>query len=195
MENHMEAQSSSDDDARIVEFMGLTREAASLIESFRVSANETRLEIAVRVLRGLRGHEVKKIGLDLGQGALLGEGEKIYLFLNEERKAEFIRSGRDPHGVAQARGGALYIDGERVEPSKGSWLQPAMRKVQEKIGHQNARGELKSLDAWRQWYVLRDTLIATGELRDQNQVRKRGRVVKSLPHSAEYYLFGETDAR
>jgi hypothetical protein len=57
-------------DAPIVEFMGLTREAASLVESFRESPNETRVEIIVRVLQGHRGHEVEKIGLDLGQGAI-----------------------------------------------------------------------------------------------------------------------------
>jgi hypothetical protein len=55
--------------------------------------------------------------------------------MDEKRKDEFIKSGgeSEAHGVAEARGGALYVYGERVEPSKGSLLQPAMRKVQEKL--------------------------------------------------------------
>jgi hypothetical protein len=46
--------------------------------------------------------------------------------------------------------------GKKIEPSKGSVLQPAMRLIQEKLNHRNERGEIISLSAWRQWHVERD---------------------------------------
>jgi hypothetical protein len=166
----------SSPDAPIVEYVGFTREATTLTEGCRESPNETKCDIIVRVLRGLRSPEsTRRIGLDLGQGAFLDEGENIYLFLSEESKKM-----RKPVAEAQAGDGELYMDGERVIPSKGSWLQPAMERVLIKVNHRNDEGELISLNAWRQWHVLRNKcLISVGELRDQKLIRKRGRVVAS----------------
>jgi hypothetical protein len=171
--------------AVIVEYAGLTHQAANLIESFRESPSETTCDIIVRVLGKLRApvktRSAGSLGLDLGQGAFLEEGETILLFLSEKAK----KDGR-PDAEAEVRHGALFLFGKKVKPSKGSLLQPAMTQVLKKQNRRNEKGEIISLNAWRQWYVVRNNqLIATGELRDQALTRKRGRTFVTNKPAAE----------
>lgn len=170
-----------------VEFAGLTQQAATLIESFRISPDDTKSDIIVRVLSRLRDNDAANhtpldrsernhsATFDLGQGAQLRVGESIFLFLSENAK----RNSR-PHATAEVRRDGLYLFGKRVEPSKGSALQPAMRLVQEKLDHRNEDGEIISLSAWRQWHVERDSqFIPVLNLKDPALARKRGRTVSS----------------
>ena len=96
-----------------------------------------------------------------------------------ERRVDGALVGLDIWAAeAEARGGDLYLYGEKITPSKCSWLQPAMEMVLEKLNHRNKEGDLISLNAWRQWHVLRgNQLTPVGELRNPNQIRKRGRIV------------------
>jgi hypothetical protein len=49
-----------------------------------------------------------------------------------------------------------------------------MRLVQERKGHRNAKSEIISLSAWRQWHVVRDgRLFSMFELKDPTLARKR----------------------
>jgi hypothetical protein len=114
--------------------------------------------------------------LDLGQGAQLRIGEKPILFLSEEAK----RANR-PDAEAVIRSDGFYLDGKRIEPSKGSVLQPAMKLIQERKGHRNAKGELISLSAWRQWHVVRDgKLVSMLELKNPALAHRRKRDYVSL---------------
>lgn len=156
-----------------VEYAGLTQEAATLLEHFRRAPDETKSDILVRVLTPLRAPTLPPTTkvLELGQGAQLYEGEEILLFLSEEAKR-----GRKPHAVGTVRGGSLFMDGKKVEPSNRSVLQPAMHAVQSKLNHRNERGEIISLSAWRQWHVVRSgRLMSMVELKDPSLARKRGR--------------------
>ena len=163
------------------EFAGLTQRAASLIESFRISPDETKSDIIVRTLSGLCGNENANHGsldrgnaqatFELGQGAQLHVGESVFLFLSENAKRD-----RRPHATAEVKRDGLYLFGQRIEPSKGSVLQPAMRLVQEKLDHRNENGEIISLSAWRQWHVERDgQLIPTLYLKNPALSHKRRR--------------------
>ena len=158
----------------IVEYAGLTQEAATLIEGFRTSPGESKSDILVRVLRpGSDGSKSPPVGgIDLGQGVVLPVGEKLYLYLSEDAKRS-----RKANAVAEVMADGFYLSGKKIEPSHGSVLQPAMKQIQEKIGHRNERGEIISLSAWRQWHVLRDgNLVPVFELKAPNLARKRGRV-------------------
>jgi hypothetical protein len=53
-----------------------------------------------------------------------------------------------------------------------------MKLVQERKHHRNAEGELISLSAWRQWFVIRaGKLVSMLELKDPLLARTRGRQV------------------
>lgn len=166
-----------------VEFAGLTQRAATLIESFRISPDETKSDIIVRTLSRLGNNssanhlprdpaeEGPEAKFELGQGAQLRIGETAFLFLSENAK-----QNRRPHATAEVRRDGLYLFGKRIEASKGSVLQPAMRLVQEKLNHRNQDGEIISLSAWRQWHVERGgQLIPVLDLKDPTLARKRGR--------------------
>jgi hypothetical protein len=158
------------------EYVGLTAEASFLVERRRESPFESKSQILVRVLSNPNGPAMSpkpepSPDLDLGQGARLRVSERPILFLSEEAK----RKGR-PDAVAEVRADGFYLEGKRIEPSKGSVLQPAMKIVQERKNHRNADGQIISLSAWRQWHVLRDgKLLSMVELKDPALARKRGR--------------------
>lgn len=159
----------------IVEYAGLTQEAATLIESFRTSPAESKSDIILRALGPLNSGKSEVADserfLDLGQGARLRVGETLSLFLSEESKRK-----RQPEATAEARADGLYLNGKRVAPSKGSYLQPAMLSIQEKRNHRNDRGQIISLSAWRQWHVERaGKLVPVLELKDPALAHKRGR--------------------
>jgi hypothetical protein len=171
----------------VVEYIGLTKAQCALVERFRRSPDETKSEIIERVLSPLRSlatrAQATAAGIretvewfDLGQGARLKVGEQPRLFLSEDAKRR-----RSPDAVAEIRSDGFYLDGSKITPSYGSVLQPAMRIVQERKNHRNAKGELISLSAWRQWYVSRDgKLVSILELKDPKLARRRGRDEISL---------------
>jgi len=158
-----------------VEYAGLSQEATTLIESFRVSPNETKSDILVRVLSRLRtpAKQRREAEFDLGQGARLYVGETLLLFLSEGAKRS-----RVPDAVAEVKVDGLYLFGKKIEPSRRSVMQPAMRLVQKALNHRNDSGELISLSSWRQWHVVREgQLIPVLELKNPTLARKRGRAV------------------
>jgi hypothetical protein len=162
----------------IVEYAGLTKQAASLVEAHRKSPNETKSDILVRLLSASGPPAADHAGseFDLGQGAKLRAGEKIFLFLSEEAK-----KARRAHAIAEVKSDGFYLLGNKIEPSKGSVLQPAMHLIQEKLGHRNEKGEIISLSAWRQWHVERGgKLVPVLELKDPALARKRGRAVSHI---------------
>lgn len=158
---------------QIAEYVGLTPEAIGLIERCRTMPDETRSDIIVRALSPIVGPITPRPdGLfDLGQGAHLAVGEKPILFLSEDAKRR-----NKPDAIAEIRSDGFYLEGRKIEPSKGSVLQPAMRIIQERKGHRNSRGELISLSAWRQWHVVRNgQLRSMLELKNPELAHRRGR--------------------
>jgi len=166
--------------ADVVEYIGLNRDQSTLIECFRQSPAETKPDIIERVLSPLRPPARVSTPLakgapggafDLGQGVRLLVGEKPILYLSEEAKRM-----RQADAVAEVRDDGFYMDGAKIAPSNGSVLQPAMKIVQARKNHRNSKGELISLSAWRQWYVLRNSkLFSMLELKDPALARRRGR--------------------
>lgn len=160
-----------------VEFAGLTQEAALLIEGRRLSPNETKSDIIVRVLVSTRSSEIPSVvepTLDLGQGAHVRVGETLYLFLSEQSKRL-----KHPEGQAEVRQDGLYVNGKRVKPSKGSAHHAAMKQVQEKRNHRNEKGELISLSAWRQWHVEREgKMVSLEALKSPDLAHRRSRATR-----------------
>ena len=157
-------------------FVGISAETAALIERLRLSPQESEDDILKRTLQG--GHlqqtpkQSSKIGCDLGDGAILLEGEQLYLFRHKES-----RDSGKPEAIAVAEGGSLRLFGRMVEKSKDSFVQPALKLWQERNNDRNKKGELVSLNAWLYWYVNRDgKLVSAAELRNPEKVSKRGRV-------------------
>ena len=106
----------------------------------------------------------------LGQGVTAHVGEKLYLFLDEQAK-----KSRKPHGVAEVRADGLYVEGKKVSASRRSYITPAMRIFQDKLGHTNADGAMVSLNAYLKWHVLRDDkLVSLKDLKNPALARKRG---------------------
>ena len=171
------------------EYAGLTPQAVTLIECLRKSPSESKSDILVRVLSPLiepppavTAAPIKPKRFDLGQGASLTVGEKIFLFLSKAAK-----KANRPDGIAEVEVDGLYIDGKRITASRGNPLQAAMRVVQERKGHRNGAGTIISLSAWRQWNVIRDgNLVPVLELKDPARAHKRGRkLVRSTSLSPE----------
>ena len=162
-----------------VEFAGLTQEAASLVEGRRLSPDETKSDIIVRVLSTtspLLAEPPRSVEptLDLGQGVSLKVGETMHLFLSEQSKRL-----RHPEGQAEVRGDGLYMNGKRVKPSRGSAHHAAMKQVQEKRNHRNEKGELISLSAWRQWHVERNgRMISLDALKSPDLAHRRSRLAQ-----------------
>ena len=158
------------------EYVGLTAEVIALIEQFRQTPNESKSDIIGRqftaALSGVRSSKM----FEFGQGAKVPVGEPLFLFLSEEAKRR-----NEPDATAEVRSDGFFLEGKKVEPSKGSVLQPAMKIIQERKGHRNGQGELISLNAWRQWYVVRDRkFIPLTELKDPTLARKRGRDASNI---------------
>lgn len=167
----------------IIKYVGITKEASGLIEHLRQSPDETESDIIVRALSPLRKSEspTSPKYLEIGQGVKLRVGEKVMLFLSEDAK----RSSA-PDAVAEAHEDGLYTDGEKVQPSKGSVLQPAMKRAQERKNHRNKLGDLISLSAYRQWHVVRDgKFVPVSELKDPALARKRGHAMARIDATAE----------
>lgn len=91
-------------------------------------------------------------GCHLGSDVWLEEDDQLFCF----RRRSSLESA-SPEAVAVARGGQLYVDGVAIQPSKGSVLQLALRRVQNKIGDLSpTSGGPTSLDAWKYWYVRQE---------------------------------------
>lgn len=119
------------------------------------------------------------VGLDLGDGAVLSEGEEIYCFLHKRNVGY-----SPPDGVAVVRSGALYMDEHPVVPQRrGAWLQAALLIVQQKVGDiSKTTGEARILNAWAHWFVRRDgQLVAVADIRSVVRTRaKRGSLRSEL---------------
>ena len=154
------------------EYVGLGQDVASHIEALRERSSETKNDILRRVL-GI-GAEAKQMTqnsapIDFGQGVHLPVGEKLYLYLSKPSNA-----GQKPDGVAEVGPDGLYLDGQKITPSRGSSIAPAMQAVQVRSNHVNGEGKLVSLSAYRQWHVVRDgKMVPLDRLKDPNQRRHR----------------------
>lgn len=145
----------------ILKYIGLTAEAAALIEGRRCRPDQAEWEIIVEALQPTA--PTTRESYDLGQGAKVIVGESLYLFLNMPSKR-----ARKPGGLAEVRSDGIYVEGRRVEPSRGSPLQAAMHVFQKRAGHE------VSLSSWRQWHVLRgNRFIPLVELKDPALARHR----------------------
>lgn len=139
-------------------YVGLTAETAELIERLRAAPGESEDAIIRRALSGLTAPRPAAprldyvVGCDLGAGVALAQNETIQCYLRTGGMA-----GREPDGVAVARGGALFISGERVVPQRGAWLQAALRRVQQAAAQRGAAAGMPAgLNAWEHWFVTRD---------------------------------------
>lgn len=166
-------------------FVGIKADTAALIEMRRQAPDESEDDILRRELAPPPAADpTNTAGCDLGQGAQLQEGEQLYFFRHKRS-----RDARKPEAVAKAKGGNLYLYGQKVERSKGSLVQPALRMVQERLNDRNAKGELISLDAWDYWYVERRKIWRkVGTLRDQDQIVRRGQSLISSKDADELGL-------
>jgi hypothetical protein len=174
----------------ISKYIGISPETAALIEGYRIRPDESEDDIIKRTLSPSAAasapaaatavapsqHQAAKVGCDLGKGALLADGEKLFLFRWKQS-----RERMQPDAVAVAKGGDLYLYDERVAPSKGSYLHPALRLFQVRNNDKNEKGEYISLDAWLYWFVNRSgEFIRASDLRDPTQITRRGRTFISL---------------
>jgi hypothetical protein len=153
-------------------FIGVTAETAALIEGRRKSPQQSEDEIILEALRPSAPPANLTEPYDLGQGVTAYVGERLVLFLNETSK-----KARKPAGIAEVRRDGLYVDGRRVERSRGSEITPGMRIIQERVGHR-LRGQIVSLNAYLKWHVIRNgQLVRLEDLKDPTKARKRGRVL------------------
>lgn len=154
------------------EYVGLAQDVANHIEALRERGSETKSDILRRVL-GV-GPETKRatensVPVDFGQGVHLSVGEKLYLYLSKPNN-----KSQKPDGVAEVKPDGLYLDGQKVMPSRGSSIAPAMQAVQTRLNHVNGEGKLVSLSAYRQWHVVRDgKMVPLDHLKDPSQRRRR----------------------
>jgi hypothetical protein len=152
-------------------YIGLPAEASALIESRRSRPDQEEWEIIVEAMKPTASQARSPDAFfDLGQGAKVKVGEPLYLFLNEETK-----KAKKPDGTAEVRDDGIYVEGKRIEPSRGSPLQPAMKIFQERSGH------VVSLSSWRQWHVLRNKRFTPlVELKDPDLARRRGGLLTAI---------------
>jgi hypothetical protein len=159
------------------EFVGITQHVGYLIERNRITPGETKCEILARILGDSDSADPKDNpkGLDLGEGVRLSAGEKLYLFLYKKQNKEDATAEVKEDGL-------LYMDGQKIVPSKGSVIQPAMQIVQKRLNHRNKDGQLVSLSAWRQWHVVRDgKLVRLFDLKDPALAKRRVGSLKLYP--------------
>lgn len=151
------------------EYAGLTAEAVRLIEEHRKDSAETKSQILVRVL----GSPVSHLeAFDYGEGIKIFEGEHLLLFLPGTPI-------RGDHATARAvvRKDGFYLEGKNIGPAAKRQFTPAMKMVQRKLKDFNEQGELKSLSAIRQWYVLRDGKLRSLEsIKNPELARRRKRL-------------------
>ncbi len=162
------------------EYVGITQDVASLIESYRDNNTETKSDILARILRKETSPDKGNNHnyLDIGQGAKLPVGQTIFLFLDLSSK----KSGKYD-GKAYVKEDGLYVDGVKVTPSRGSYIQPAMALFQEK------KGKVTSLSAWRQWHIIVDNkYVPLLELKDPALARTRGRSADELLKGLDDFL-------
>ena len=153
------------------EFVGITQEVASSIESRRLDPTETKNDILRRILElcDPTACDQPVPNIDLGQGVEVAVGESLYLYLRKPKSPK-----HQPDGIAEVRGDGLYIDSEKVQPSKGSVVTPAMHIFQRRQGHFNPAGNLISLSAYRQFYIKKDgRLVRLDDLKDPQKARHR----------------------
>jgi hypothetical protein len=157
------------------EFVGLSQDVANLIEGRRTDPTDSKNDILRKLLvspLGDRG-SADEMTVEIGQGVQLIVGEKLYLFLSKEAKAQ-----RRSDGLAEVRADGIYVDGEKIRPSKGSAIHPAMVKFQHRANHVDRDGRPVSLNAYRQWHVVRKgDLVPLVDLKDPALARTRGRKV------------------
>jgi len=175
----------------IVKYAGLTAETSEMLEQFRSSPKQTDDELIRYVCQSLTAERMPKRraatasleqGCDLGSGVVLGEGERVYCFLYRDSL-----DAQKPEGIAIAQGGALYIDGQKVERSKGSLVQPALQIVQRRVSHVSpTTGNLVCRDAWEAWYAQREgRLLRVGDLRPKHRIARRHRkLARSIGRTA-----------
>ena len=166
----------------IVKYVALDSAAAAVIERFREGPLEHEYEIIQRMGRKAAGSKsgpqvdgpdvLPGTGCDIGDGVILENGEKMYCF---RYKGSLL--AKKPEGIAIVKARSLYIDGQRIEPSKGSLVQPALQFVQKKLNDLSPTGDgFVSLNAWEHWYVQRvGRLVMVGSLRTPNRVGRRTR--------------------
>lgn len=165
------------------EFVGLTQEIASLIESHREKESETKSDILWRILprksastsltssnSRLPISSATEAVLDLGQGVKLPIDDRIYLFLSKE-----AMENTKPDGYADVKVDGLYVDGNiKIDKSRGSYIHPAMQFIQKRKNHYNAKGEIVSLSAWRQWHVRKNNqFVSLLDCKDPKLARTR----------------------
>jgi hypothetical protein len=161
------------------EFIGISPRTATLIEARRLTEDEPKDAILLRTLTSLAPPKddpetlpptKPRPMLDLGQGAELVIGEKVYLFLS----GKALKANK-PDGTAYVRENGFEIDGRIIPKSRNSYHHPAMVEFQKKKGHRNEKGQIISLSAWRQWYVERDgRFVPLLDLKDEALARTRG---------------------
>jgi hypothetical protein len=162
-------------------YIGVTAETAALIEARRKGPEQSENDIIRGVLRPAAPPTDLTIPYDLGQGVTAYVGETLFLFLDEHAK-----KARKPAGVAEIRKDGMYVDGRRVERSRGSEITPAMRIIQERVGHRSGK-HIISLNAFLKWHVLRDgQIVCLSDLKDPSKARKRGRGLTA--QQAEQFL-------
>lgn len=168
----------------IIKYVGLTAEASALIEGRRSRPDQTESEIIVQALRPIA--TPSKAAFDLGQGVQLHAGDRLFLFLSEKSKA-----AKKPDGTAEVGGAAdgIYVEGQKVEHSRGSPLAAAMQIFQQRAVKDGRAEKIVSLNAWLKWHVLRDDrFVPLYELKDPALARRRG------PPVDVDKLFAELDA-
>jgi hypothetical protein len=123
------------------EFVDISQHVDYLIERNRIMPGETKCEILARVLGDSDSADPDDTpkGLDLGEGVRLGIGEKLYLFLYKKQNKE--------DATAEVKEDGIYMDGQKIFLSKGSFIQSAMQIVQKRLNHRNQDGQLVSLSA------------------------------------------------
>ncbi|MBX9643561.1 MAG: hypothetical protein K2W91_05595 [Novosphingobium sp.] len=154
------------------EYAGLEQDVASEIEARREKPSETKNDILRRLFRmqpTTQNADSVPPHLDFGQGIQLPVGERLYLYLTKPKNVD-----QKPDGMAEVKSDGIYLDGKFIVPSNGSALAPAMHAVQARLNHVNEKGELVSLSAFRQWYVVRDEkLVPLDHLKDPKLRRRR----------------------
>lgn len=160
------------------EYVGLTPEVVALIEHLRLSPNESKSEILERVLAPVVADldNDPTILVKIGNGVTLRVGERPVLFLTDDAV-----DANKPDAVAVVRRDGLYVDGRRITLPEASLLQGAMELVQIRKNHRTDNGELVSLNAWRQWHVIRyGRLVSLLEIKEAASSRDRVPVVSDV---------------